>query len=87
MIVINTDKARTIAHEMRRAARAVEFAPMDEQIARRLPGTDLVELEAARQAVRDKYAVIQTTIDLAGSADGVKAALEAFGLQPLKPSA
>jgi hypothetical protein len=87
VIKINTDKARTIAHELRRAARSAEFAPLDEQIARRLPGADLDALEAARQAVRDRYAVIQTTIDLAGSADGVKAALEAFGLQPLEPSA
>lgn len=80
MIKINTDRARAIAHDMRRAARAAEFAPLDEQLARRLPGTDPQAVEAARQAVRDKYAVVQTTIDLARSADGVKATLEAFGL-------
>lgn len=80
MIKINTEKARAIAHDLRRAARAAEFAPLDEQLARQVPGTDTQAIEAARQAVRDKYAVVQTTIDLASSADGVKATLEAFGL-------
>ena len=28
-IVINIDKAKTIAHDKRRAARAAEFAPLD----------------------------------------------------------
>lgn len=80
MIKVNTEKARTIAHELRRAARAAQFAPLDEQLARQVPGTDTQAIEAARQAVRDKYAVVQTTIDLASSADGVKATLEAFDL-------
>ncbi len=29
MITINLDKAKTIAHEKRRAARSAEFAPLD----------------------------------------------------------
>lgn len=69
MIKINANKARAIAHGLRRAARAVEFAPLDDEIARRLPGADLAALEAARQAVRDRYAVIQTEIDAASVAD------------------
>lgn len=69
MIQINTDRARTIAHELRRAARSVEFAPLDDQIARRLPGADLDALEAARQAVRDKFAAVQARIDVATVAD------------------
>ena len=69
MIKINTDRARTIAHDVRRAARAAEFAPLDEQLVRRLPGTDPQAVEAARQAVRDKYAVVQAKIDAASVAD------------------
>ncbi len=69
MIKINTDRARAIAHDMRRAARAAEFAPLDEQLALRLSGTDPQAVEAARQEVRDKYAVVQAEIDAASVAD------------------
>ena len=65
MIAINIDKAKAIAHDKRRAARAAEFAPLD--IKATIP-SEAVAAEAARQAVRDKYAVIQTDID---SAPGV----------------
>jgi len=63
MIVINIDKAKVIAHDIRRAKRAEEFAPYDEVIMKQIPGNDAVEAEAARQAIRDKYATIQTNID------------------------
>ncbi len=73
-IVINLDKAKAIGHDMRRAARAAEFAPHDEAIAKQIPG-QAEAAEAARQAIREKYAVIQTAIDAAGSPDEIKAAL------------
>ena len=76
MIRINTDKAKAIAHDMRRAARAAEFAPHDEAIAKRLPGTVEAEAEAARAAIRAKYAVIQEAISAATTPDEIKAALE-----------
>jgi len=63
MIVINIDKAKGIAHEIRRAKRAEEFAPYDEVIMKQIPDTDATEAEASRQAIRDKYATIQTSID------------------------
>lgn len=63
MIVINIDKAKVIAHDIRRAKRAEEFAPYDEIIMKQIPDDNATEAEAARQAIRDKYATIQTKID------------------------
>jgi hypothetical protein len=62
MITINLDKAKAVAHDKRRAARAAEFAPLD--IKATIP-SEAVAAEAARQAIRDKYAVIQADIDTA----------------------
>lgn len=75
MIVVNIDKAKTIAHDMRRAARAEEFKPHDEVIMKQIPGVDAQAAEAARQAIRAKYAAIQTQIDAAATPDEIKAAL------------
>ena len=74
MIVINVIKAKSIGHDMRRAARAQEFAPYDEAIAKQIPG-QMEGAEAARQAIREKYAAIQTAIDAAATPDEIKAAL------------
>ena len=63
MIVINIEKAKGIAHEIRRAKRAEEFAPYDEVIMKQIPDVDATEAEASRQAIRDKYATIKTNID------------------------
>ena len=75
MIIVNIDKAKTIAHDMRRAARAEEFKPHDEVIMKQIPGVDAQAAEAARQAIRDKYAVIQTNIDAATTPEEIKTAL------------
>jgi hypothetical protein len=72
MIRINIDKAKAIAHDVRRATRAAEFAPLD--IKATIP-SEAVAAEAARQTVRDKYAVMQSAIDAAADVDGLKAAL------------
>jgi hypothetical protein len=74
MIVINVTKAKSIGHDMRRAARSAEFAPHDEAIAKQIPG-QMEGAEAARQAIREKYAAIQTAIDAAATPDQIKAAL------------
>lgn len=71
-IVINLDKAKAIAHEKRRIARAEEFKPYDEIIMKQIPGNDYTQAEAARQAIRDKYAVLQTQMDAATSAEELK---------------
>lgn len=74
-IIINMDKAKTIGHEIRRAKRADEFAPLDEQIMKQIPGTDPTAVEAERQVIRDKYAVVQTQIDAVTTPDEIKTAL------------
>lgn len=76
MIIVNIDKAKAIGHEMRREKRAEEFAPLDEVIMKRIPGTAEAEAEAARQVIRDKYAAIQTQIDAAATPEEIKAALQ-----------
>ena len=74
-IVIDLTKAKAIGHDMRRAARAEEFKPYDDAIAKQIP--DAVDgAEEARQAIREKYAVIQTNIDAATTPEEIKAALE-----------
>ena len=73
-IVIDVTKAKAIGHDMRRAARAEEFKPFDEAIAKQIPGA-ADGAEAERQAIREKYAAIQTQIDAAATPDDIKAAL------------
>jgi hypothetical protein len=77
MIRINVDKAKAVAHDMRRAKRAEEFAPHDEVIAKRIPGVAEAGAEAARADIRARYAAMQAAIDAAQSPDDIKAALEA----------
>ena len=74
MISINVTKAKAIGHDMRRAARAAEFAPYDEAIAKQIPG-QMEGAEAARQAIRDQNVAVQAAIDAAATPDEIKAAL------------
>lgn len=73
MIVINIDKAKGIAHDIRRAKRSEEFAPLD--IKATIP-SEAVAAEEARQAVREKYAAIQQEIDAVGTVDELKNIVE-----------
>ena len=73
MIRVNLDKAKSIGHDIRRAERAKEFAPLD--VKATIP-SEAEAAEAARQAIRDKYATIQNEIDAAQSPDEIKLALE-----------
>ena len=72
VITINIDKAKAIAHDKRREARSAEFAPLD--IKATIP-SEAAAAEAARQVIRDKYAVMQTAIDAATTTDEIKAAM------------
>jgi len=71
-IVIDIDKAKAIAHDIRRAARSTEFAPLD--IKATIP-SEATAAETARQLVRHKYATMQTAIDAASTTDQIKAAM------------
>lgn len=72
MITINITKAKNIARDARRTARSAEFAPLD--IKATIP-SEAIAAETARQAVRDKYATMQTAIDAATTTDQLKAAM------------
>lgn len=74
-ITINMDKAKAVGHDIRRAKRAEEFAPLDAEIMKQIPGTDATAVEAERQAIREKYAVVQTEIAAAQTPDEIKQAL------------
>lgn len=76
MIVVNLDKAKNIAHNIRREAREQEFAPHDAVIAKQIPGDSAVQAEAARKAIREKYAQVQTQIDAAQDVDSLKEAIQ-----------
>jgi hypothetical protein len=72
MITINVNKAKDIAHDIRRSKRAEEFAPLDIQAT--IP-SQASAAESARQAVRDKYATMQTQINSASTPEEIKTAL------------
>ena len=74
-IGINLDKAKDIAHDRRRAARSAEFAPLD--IKATIP-SEAQAAEEARQVIREKYAVIQLSIDSAPDVDALKQIVEAL---------
>lgn len=68
----NLTRCKEIAHEKRREARAAEFAPLDVEAT--IP-SQAAQAEAKRQAVRDKYAAMQTAIDGAADVAALKKAL------------
>ena len=74
-IAIDLNRAKTIAHEKRRVARSDEFAPYDEIIMKQIPGNDYTQAEAARQAIREKYANLQSQMDAATTVEELKGLL------------
>lgn len=68
-------KSKLVAHELRRAKRAAEFAPFDDVIAKRLPGEE--EAEAERVLIRAKYAVMQDEIDSSDTVADIRTVLGA----------
>ena len=53
MIHINLNKAKQIAHKIRRSARQVEFQPYDSAISKQIPG-EVTRAEEQRKAIRKK---------------------------------
>jgi hypothetical protein len=72
-IVIDIDKAKAITHDMRRAARSAEFAPLD--IKATIP-SEAVAAEAARAVIRTKYAEMQSAVDAAADVAALKTIME-----------
>lgn len=77
-ITTNLTKAKTIAHEMRRAKREEEFKPHDEVIMKQIPGADADAAETARVVVRAKYETVQTDIDAAADVDALITVVESM---------
>jgi hypothetical protein len=75
VVSVNLNKSKTIAHGIRREARANEFKPHDEVIMKQIPGNDYTQAEAARAAIRDKYSKMQTAIDSAETIEEIKSVL------------
>jgi len=73
MITINIDKAKVIAHNIRREARSAEFAPLD--IKATIP-SEAAAAEVERQVVRDKYEAMQVAINSASTVDQIKTAMQ-----------
>ena len=73
MIIVNLNKAKGIAHDVRRAKRTEEFAPLD--IKATIP-SEAAAAEEARAAIRTKYAVLQTNIDAAADVDALKSIVD-----------
>jgi hypothetical protein len=74
-ITVNLDKAKTIVHDIRRAKRTAEFAPLD--VKATIP-SEAAAAEAARQVVRDKYAAVQADIESAPGIPELKLIVEAL---------
>lgn len=71
-IIVNLNKAKNIAHEKRREARAKEFEPYDAIIMKQIPGNDFVNAEEERQKIRDKYSQLQIQMNSAKTVDELK---------------
>jgi hypothetical protein len=65
-------KAKGTAHDKRRAARTKEFTPLDVEAT--IPAK-ANQAEAAREAIRQKYATMQTQMDAAATVEDLKALL------------
>lgn len=80
MIKINIEKAKAIAHNRRRVARAAEFAPLDDIIAKKIPGESAKDAEAKREGIRAHYAALQGEIDAAADVEGLKKIVDGNGI-------
>ena len=72
MITVNIEKAKSIANDKRREARAEEFKQLDIQAT--IP-MFAEQAEQKRQEVREKYTVMQTEIDAASTVDEIKSVM------------
>lgn len=70
-------KGKEVAHAVRRAKRAEEFAPLDVEAT--IPAK-AAEAEGKRQLIRDKYATVQTSIDACSDPEALVACMKANGL-------
>ena len=73
MIKVNIAKAQDIAHDLRRAARSAEFAPLD--VKATIP-SEAAAAEEARAVIRTKYEEMQVSIAAATDVETLKTIVE-----------
>lgn len=80
MIVIDINKAKEIANDMRRKKAQDFFAPYDRMIELNIPGQEeqRAQAEAKRAIIRQNDATCQAAIDAATTPEQIKQALESF---------
>jgi len=74
-IIEDLSKSKDIAHEMRRTARALEFAPFD--IMATIPA-QAESAEKSRELIREKYELIQAQIDGCANVENLKSIVAAM---------
>ena len=75
IIKVNLEKAKPIAHAIRRKNREKEFAPHDKIISLNLPGDSAIAAEAAREQIREKYTEMQQNINVAETVEALTCAI------------
>lgn len=78
MITINIEKAKSMAHTLRRNKREQMFAPYDRVIQLNIPGNDLVVAEENRAKIRLLDNKCQAEIDASSTPEQIKEALDNF---------
>lgn len=80
-IAEDTEVAKQVAHDLRRAAREEEFAPLDKAVVIATANPEaLAEAEAERQQVRDRYAVIQDDLEACADCQELRVKLQEHGI-------
>lgn len=78
MIVrINFEKAKEVAHKIRRQKRDSEFAPHDSVISKQIPGKASKEAEVEREKIRKKFDDLQVKINRAKTIEEITEILSA----------
>ena len=71
-IKVNIDKAKDIAHNLRRKKRDDLFAPHDTVIMKQIPGNDYIAAEQARANIRAADSIVQENINSASTPEEIK---------------
>ena len=71
-INVNIDKAKNIAHNLRRKKRDNLFAPYDNIIMKQIPGNDYNVAEQARADIRAADSIVQENINSATTPEEIK---------------
>ena len=74
-LIVNIDKAKMIAHIIRRDNREQAFVPFDAVIMKQIPGVSAIQAESERQAIRVADAVRQASIDAATTLADIQAVI------------